>query len=306
MNDFTQKFNLPSAQVQVVGGLAPGGSSELDEADMDIQTVHEIAPQAHLVYWDVLGTPGISQTDIAVDIADSIAAATKQFPGAVYSISLGKCERDFKAATSRQWTALRPRQKRRGAPCTRPAATPEGPTASRSEPTRSAPAEGVQLPAAAPDITGVGGTNLSLDTSGNYLGETTWSWPMMSQGSGGGVSTLAGRPSWQTGPGVGGQGVPDMREVPDVAADADPITGTEFVSNGSVEAGNGTSLATPIWAGFTALMDEFLERRRITRSGSRIRPTTASLQIRRSARPRSTTSASEATSTTGRDPATTP
>jgi kumamolisin len=26
-----------------------------------------------------------------------------------------------------------------------------------------------------------------------------------------------------------------------------------------VEAGNGTSLATPIWAGFTALMDEYLK-----------------------------------------------
>ena len=49
-----------------------------------------------------------------------------------------------------------------------------------------------------------------------------------------------------------------MREVPDVSADADPITGTAFITNGMLQSGGGTSLATPIWAGFTVLMDEFL------------------------------------------------
>jgi kumamolisin len=258
VNDFTQKFNLPSVQVQVVGGIAPGGASETDEADMDIQTVHEIAPQAHLVYWDVLGTPGISQTDIAVDIADSIAAATKQFPGAVYSISLGKCESDFASADFTAMDSAASAAEATGSTIYASSGDTGGADCEQFGADTLSSAQGVQLPAAAPDITGVGGTSLSVDTSGNYLGETTWSWPMMSQGSSGGVSTFAARPSWQTGPGVGGQGVPDMREVPDVAADADPITGTAFVSDGSVEAGNGTSLAAPIWAGLTALMDQYL------------------------------------------------
>jgi kumamolisin len=119
-------------------------------------------------------------------------------------------------------------------------------------------AEGVEIPAAAPNVTGVGGTSLSVTTDGGYVGETTWSLPMMSQGSGGGVSTIAARPSWQTGPGVGGPGIPDMREVPDVAADADPTTGTAYITDGQLQSGGGTSLATPIWAGFTVLIDQFL------------------------------------------------
>ena len=49
-----------------------------------------------------------------------------------------------------------------------------------------------------------------------------------------------------------------MREVPDVAADADPTTGTAFITDGQLQSGGGTSLATPIWAGFTALIDQFL------------------------------------------------
>jgi kumamolisin len=258
VNEFTQKFNIPSVRVQVVGGIPPGGASETGEADMDIQTVHEIAPQAHLVYWDVLGTPGISQTDIAVDIADSIAAATKQFPGAIFSISLGKCERDFASGDFTAMDNAASAAEATGSTVYASSGDTGGADCEQFGADTLGSAQGVQLPAAAPDVTGVGGTSLSVDASGNYVGETTWSWPMMSQGSSGGVSTFAARPSWQTGPGVGGQGVPDMREVPDVAADADPITGTSFVSDGSVEAGNGTSLATPIWAGFTALMDEYL------------------------------------------------
>lgn len=119
-------------------------------------------------------------------------------------------------------------------------------------------AKGVEIPAAAPNITGVGGTTLSVTTDGGYAGETTWSSPMMSQGSGGGVSTIAPRPSWQNGPGVGGSGIPDMREVPDVSADGDPVTGTAYITNGQMQSGGGTSLATPIWAGFTVLIDQFL------------------------------------------------
>jgi kumamolisin len=48
-----------------------------------------------------------------------------------------------------------------------------------------------------------------------------------------------------------------MRQVPDVAADADLNTGTVVVNNGQ-PVGGGTSLATPMWAGFTALIDQYL------------------------------------------------
>ena len=59
--------------------------------------------------------------------------------------------------------------------------------------------------ASLPAVTGTGGTALTTDASGDYVGETTWSEPLLSQGSGGGVSVLEPRPSWQTGIGTGGQ-----------------------------------------------------------------------------------------------------
>ena len=68
------------------------------------------------------------------------------------------------------------------------------------------------------------------------------------------------RPAWQTGPGTGGQiDTGDGREVPDVSADADPTTGNFIIQNGKEQVGGGTSLAAPIWAGFTAIIDQYLK-----------------------------------------------
>jgi kumamolisin len=52
-----------------------------------------------------------------------------------------------------------------------------------------------------------------------------------------------------------------MRQVPDVAADADPATGTDIIEGGEVTTGGGTSLSAPIWAGFLALIDQYLRGR---------------------------------------------
>ena len=82
----------------------------------------------------------------------------------------------------------------------------------------------------------------------------------MSQGTGGGVSTAFSRPSWQTGVGTGGQAdAGNGRQVPDVSADADPTTGNLIVEKGKKALGGGTSLAAPTWAGFTAIMDQYLK-----------------------------------------------
>ena len=94
LDAFTQKFSLPQIQLQIVGGDTSGGASESGEADMDIETVHEIAPQAKLVYFNITSAPGITNsTDIGAAMALSISAIAREFPGAVISASLGICER---------------------------------------------------------------------------------------------------------------------------------------------------------------------------------------------------------------------
>src|SRR5689334_19105316 len=48
------------------------------------------------------------------------------------------------------------------------------------------------------------------------------------------------------------------REVPDVAADAAPQTGAAIRIHGRWLRSGGTSLATPVWAAITALMNQYL------------------------------------------------
>ena len=98
-----------------------------------------------------------------------------------------------------------------------------------------------------PSVTGVGGTSLTMSSTGTVTSETTWA------GSGGGVSQVFTRPSWQTGTGVT---TGTMRLVPDVALVGDPNTGTNIYVNGITEQVGGTSWGTPAWAAFCALINE--------------------------------------------------
>jgi subtilase family serine protease len=109
-----------------------------------------------------------------------------------------------------------------------------------------------EYPAADPYVLAVGGTDPTLQT--NALGQVTgiasesaWS------DSGGGYSTVFSAPSWQL---VGSAKAPisaaGHRGMPDVAAAA---TNDFVYYNGGERAGEGTSFATPLWAGMLVEMD---------------------------------------------------
>ncbi|MGA3008034.1 MAG: hypothetical protein ABSE59_09115, partial [Opitutaceae bacterium] len=105
-----------------------------------------------------------------------------------------------------------------------------------------------EFPASDPNVTGVGGTSLYVNSStGNVTSETAWS------DSGGGISIYFSRPSWQT-----GLGVPSgsQRLAPDVASVADPNTGGFLILNGAEYVVGGTSWSAPTWAGFGALLNQ--------------------------------------------------
>jgi kumamolisin len=113
----------------------------------------------------------------------------------------------------------------------------------------------VDHPANSPHVIGVGGTTpvcsagmtLSSPACAGYGSETGWS------GSGGGISTLFTRPSFQTGCGVLAG---SMRLVPDVALEASSSPGNYVVENGSWWIVGGTSGAAPQWAGFFAKLSQ--------------------------------------------------
>ncbi|MDR3556234.1 MAG: Ig-like domain repeat protein [Syntrophobacteraceae bacterium] len=113
--------------------------------------------------------------------------------------------------------------------------------------------EGVQYPAASPNVLSVGGTSLTLNSDGSVQSETAWS------GSGGGPSSYEPLPDYQSVFGLTGL-TSGSRAVPDVALVADPNTGVRvYCTQGSYTGWNqvgGTSLSAPAWAGLIAILDQ--------------------------------------------------
>jgi kumamolisin len=258
-NKFVQDEKLSPMSVTLMG--KNGGFNP--ETTMDIETVHEIAPQAHLVFFNL---NSISKATSAADVfGQAFLQAEQKFPGSIMSLSLGICETNTSAFNKSDLVALNSTVasiEAKGSTVFASSGDSGGldctPNADAGQVPKSS-FEGVSVPASLPAVTGTGGTALTTDASGNYIGETTWSEPFLSQGTGGGVSVMFPRPSWQTGVGTGGQvDANGGREVPDVSSDSDPATGNFIIENGKAEVGGGTSLAAPSWAGFTALMDEDL------------------------------------------------
>ena len=126
-------------------------------------------------------------------------------------------------------------------------------------------------PAADPFVTAVGGTSTAIGATGHLDWATGWgtskyglstdgsSWvqtvPFL-YGAGGGASLVFSQPSYQAGTTPAGS-----RGVPDVAMDADPTTGMLVGQTQTFPTGvaydeyriGGTSLASPLFAGMTAL-----------------------------------------------------
>jgi kumamolisin len=114
----------------------------------------------------------------------------------------------------------------------------------------------VDDPASQPYMVGVGGTQLYVKTDGTYFYETTWNVNGTINGGsgGGGISTLWTIPSYQNGAISGASTT--MRNVPDVSLNADQYTGYSIYYKGQWWIYGGTSCASPLWAAFTARVNQ--------------------------------------------------
>jgi hypothetical protein len=101
---------------------------------------------------------------------------------------------------------------------------------------------GVMWPSSSPNVVGVGGTTLTLTSSGSVISETAWS------KSGGGISAYEAKPTYQSSFVSG-----TKRCVPDVSYNADPNTGVPIYYNGNWYKMGGTSAGAPQWAAIHAL-----------------------------------------------------
>lgn len=116
-------------------------------------------------------------------------------------------------------------------------------------------------PITSTNVTAVGGTTLSTSGAGGaWTGETVWNYnpyggSFANVGSSGGISTYYSIPYWQTNvTTVGNSRSTTKRNIPDVALTADNVY--VIYNNGATTGAAGTSCAAPLWAGFTALINQ--------------------------------------------------
>ena len=227
---FSKKFNLSACTSSngcfrkvYSNGRKPAANSNWSvEISLDIEWAHAMAPQAKIV---LIEAPSNNLSDLisAVDVA----------------------VRNGASAVSMSWTAGETSSERNldnhfvASGVTFVAASGDTGT-------------GVNYPAASPYVIGVGGTSLTLDSSGNYLSEAAWS------GSGGGLSHYENEPLAQE-----QFAIPDdsrgLRGVPDVSYNANPGTGYAIYDSIGINGASGwfqvggTSAGAPQWAALVAI-----------------------------------------------------
>lgn len=254
---YDRLYGLPDPTLQV---LTPFGSPPLSTEDngvsFDMEVAHSIAPAAALVV--VLVDMNAAQTfnDQFALLVHAITYAVDHNLGDVISISTGFGEgclsssaiqlehQAFQEARARHITILAE-------------AGNDGNVVVTCQGAQILPVKGVNLPAADPLVTSIGGTSLDAIEQGLYIGESAWGQTSFinhgvptQNATGGGFSSIFPRPSYQDGV----PGISAFRGVPDVAFDADPRTGLPYVVNQQVLT-DGSS--APPWAGIVALADQY-------------------------------------------------
>lgn len=208
----------------------PATNADWDrEISLDVEWAHAIAPKANIL---------LVETNDA-DMSNLIAGvnyARKDSGVSVVSLSWGASE--FWDETDYDSTLTTPSGH---TPVTFVAAS--GDDGSRN---------GVEYPAASPNVLSVGGTTLTIKNStGTYNNETGWS------DSGGGTSTYEPEPAYQS-----TVQASRSRTVPDVSLNANYDTGYAIYDSVSYDGKadwvlvGGTSAAAPQWAALVALADQ--------------------------------------------------
>ena len=201
------------------------------------------------------GTPGSENIEVALDIDMAICMApgllqVMVYEGSIPNDILNRMATDNQAKQlSSSWSFGSPTDPVRDQIYEQFAA--QGQSMFQASGDSGAYAGTIPAPSDNPNITIVGGTSLTTSGPGGaWASETTWS------GSGGGISPTFPIPSWQQGVGMSAnQGSTTMRNIPDVSCLAD-VSIWLIQNDGQQEAIGGTSAATPLWAGFTALANQ--------------------------------------------------
>jgi Pro-kumamolisin, activation domain/Putative binding domain, N-terminal len=272
---YRSSFGLPSASIRIVTvGQDPGiSSNDVMEANLDLDVVSAVAPNAALVFVN------------AANVLDAVQYAIDNHLAPVVSMSYGVCEPLISATPITAANILQSWAQQANAEGMTWVASSGDSGAAGCDPFGAAaqPAThglAVSLPASIPEVSGVGGTGFQPGTASywatnnganggsaiSYVPEVAWNDDSSTDpgASGGGASIDFPKPLWQSGPGV-----PDdnARDVPDVAFAASPsYAGYIIALNGQLSISDpsgayvvgGTSGATPLFAGVLGLLNQYL------------------------------------------------
>jgi kumamolisin len=258
LDDFARLSGLPPLKPILVGGQPTESSAE---TVMDLEVAHAIAPDARMVV--VNARPTLEGGRTYERIAEMFDATNRQFPGAVWSLSIGwGCDALITATDLKPVQSALERAHANGTAVFDASGDTGGLECKGGNGWSAPPGPddvGLDAVASLPGITSVGGTTLSTDANGQWLAEQAWVDSPLSQGTSGGVSKLFPRPVWQRRLSIHrDSGKRQRRLTPDVSALADPFTGVRIRFDAQDLVGAGTSQAAPVWAGLTALMNQYL------------------------------------------------
>jgi kumamolisin len=246
LSTYETQYSLPAVPVTVVAVDGSGVGPEFgilpeDMLDLDVLIGLNPSLKGIRLYCD-------SKDSFQVALLDSLNEMAQDDLATVISISYGQSESaQGTSAIEAENTALLQLRT-------------QGQTVFASSGDSGADNLNVSDPASQPNLLGVGGTTLNtVASTQKWLSETTW------DDGGGGISTAWSIPSYQlkngTSIAVANGGSATMRNVPDVAADANPDTGysiycpgfdCEYIGWGAV---GGTSVASPMWAAMTTVIN---------------------------------------------------
>lgn len=259
LDAYATTSGLPPLIPTVVGDELP---RPYGETTMDLQVAHAIAPDARKVV--VNARPTVEGGGAYVKIGQLLEDTAQQFPGAVWSFSIGwGCDKLITAADLAPVRSALRDAHRSGTSAFDASGDLAGFECKGGDDWDSPPSAndiGLDSVASLPEMTNVGGTTLSTDANGRWLSEQSWFDIPLTQGTGGGVSALFERPPWQddASANIDTDRHSGNRLTPDIAAVADPFTGIRIIHDGQPGVGGGTSMSAPIWAGFAAVMNQYL------------------------------------------------
>jgi subtilase family serine protease len=267
INGFRSTFGLPdNPPTIVVNGPDPGTTSDEVEADLDVEWSGAVAPYATIAY---VASASTASTD-GIDLSAQYIVDHNLAP--IMSTSYGLCEAQLGTTENAFWNSLYQQAAAQG--ITAFASAGDQGAGGCTDNNGNSIAVGVNGLSSTPYNVCVGGSEF-MDTANpsqywsstndprtygsalSYIPEEAWNESgAVSGGSGdwatgGGVSTVYTKPSWQVAPGVPSDG---MRDVPDVALTAAGHDGYLIASGGQIGAVGGTSASSPSFAGLMALV----------------------------------------------------